>query len=81
MSTDTTNSSATAPSKDTIVMEATMTTESGVVVPINVTIEYPTDYGMFAIHLMKRIPEYSDGIVQKLIDKNDASVLAAVMES
>ena len=76
-----TTSTTTDPSKDTIVMEVTMTTESGVVVPMKVTIEYPRDYGMFAIHLMKNIPEYSNDIVRQLIDKNDASVLAAMMES
>ena len=73
-----TNSSATAPSKDTIVMEATTTTESGVVVPMKVTIEYPKDYGMFAIDLLTSIPEYSNDIVRQLIDKNDASVLAGI---
>ena len=78
MSTDNTNSSATEPSKDTIVMEAAMTTESGVVVPMKVIIEYPKDYGMFAIDLLASIPEYSNDIVRQLIDKNDASVLAGI---
>lgn len=75
-----TTSHPTDPSKDTIVMEATMTTESGVVVPMKVTIEYPKDYGMFAVHLLASLPGYSDNVLHQLINKNDASVLAAVIK-
>ncbi|MBG6085832.1 hypothetical protein [Zhihengliuella flava] len=66
---------------DSITIDATLTSEAGVQVPLAVEIRWPEDHGVYALRFLNALPEYlestAQALFQQLVQSGDASVVAA----
>ncbi|WP_413456049.1 hypothetical protein ACLQ8T_06105 [Glutamicibacter sp. FR1] len=64
---------------DTLEFEMTATANSGIQVPMSITIEYPKDHGFYAVKALELLPAQVNQFYQQMIDRSDMSTLHALM--
>ncbi|MFJ4286623.1 hypothetical protein ACIPY0_13375 [Paenarthrobacter nicotinovorans] len=58
-----------------------VTATSGVKIPLNIKVTYPEGYGFYAAKALEAMPNNMDGVYSELINRNDASVLAVMLDA
>ena len=67
--------------KDSIDFEVTATTADGVQVPMSLKVEFPEGYGLQAVKMIEKLPEYRNQFYEELIHRGDASVMTALLKA
>lgn len=68
------------PEKETIEVEMKLTTSEGVIVPISVVVEYPRNYGFYAVKGVEGLAEQGQ-LYSQMINRNDLSTLRVMAEA
>lgn len=58
-----------------------VTATNGVKVPLSIKVTYPDGYGFYAAKALEAMPDNMDGVYNELIHRNDASVLAVMLDA
>jgi hypothetical protein len=60
-------------------LDIKVTTPEQVILPVKVKVEYPEGYGLWAVQALARIPEYTNDLYYGLAQRQDASVMGALL--
>jgi hypothetical protein len=66
---------------DSLDMDITATATSGVQIPMKIVVTFPKGYGLYAAKSIEALPANMDAIYNELIQKQDASVIAVLLEN
>lgn len=68
------------PETDTIEFDVDATTTDGIVVPISIVVEFPKNYGLYAVKVLEKIHEDTAMFYRQLVHQQDMSVMTALAE-
>lgn len=66
------------PPEDALNFSVEAEQHNGVRIPMRVILHYPENHGIYAIEVLKALPQYSRDVLKDMIAKNDMSVLTAL---
>lgn len=59
-------------------MDLTVTANDGVSVAVKITMEYPKDYGLYAVKALEQLANQTGALYQEMVTRNDLSVMLAL---
>lgn len=69
-----------SPETDTLEFEVSATATTGIVVPVKIAVEFPKDYGLYAVKVLEQLGDDTAMFYQQLVHQQDLSVMRALAE-